>query len=363
MRMRNGIAFLMGLVTILGVAAWSEPRAELMGNQYRNSVYNVWFARPNEAWKFLEIPAPKDESSAPCRALAAFSNGNGQAIAMLAHCAVAPLSTIRDAGDLQDRWPSLVGEIINLVSTGESSPVLEDSVYEVTTECVRFELHYRSATPGDVDVLENWVTGILVCDTTNQQHIYAIRCAAPAAAAKAWESDFTRIMPTLRYDGPRRLTVFVPKSNLAVWLFVLVAGFVAGGLVLILRSYSRKAGARETAKALMTMAAAERARSDFENVPDGMTASGDSGYGPERVGWPAEPPTPPDYSVINPGNRSADPYPASDPMNVPDSMPVASPEVAVQTQVANGFWKCTCGRINPANYEFCARCNLDRPKK
>ncbi len=377
MRMRTWIAVLTGLLSVLGSFTQTTTQAELNGNYYRNAEYYISFGRPNEAWKFLEIPAPKSELAVPCRALAAFSNGDGQAIAMLAHCAVHPISTIGNAGDLSNRWPSLVREIISLVSTGETNPSVEDSTYEVTTEAVRFELHYQSTTPGDIEVLENWVTGFLVCDTSNQQHIYAIRCAAPQAAAKAWESDFTRIMPTLRYDGPQRLTVFVPKSHIGTWLFILALGFAAGIMFLILRSYSRKAGARASSRALMNMAAADRAQANFENVPDRLTSTPDSPYGdgPERVGWQPEPPSRPDYSVITPGSRSTQPYPAPDHMNIPDamnvpdamnmpdSMSVPAPDVAVQTKVADGFWKCSCGRINPASYEFCARCNLDRPKK
>jgi hypothetical protein len=348
---------------LLGFSFPPFAGADLSGNCYTDPLHHVSFGRPNEAWKFLDIPSPTTVGASPCRALAVFSNGDGQAIAMLAHCPVQPVYSIHDASDLNDRWPSLVGEIISLVSTGESSASVEDSTHEVTADGASFDIRYRSASPADGEFLENWVAGFLVRDTADQQHIYAIRCAAPQAAYKAWESDFARIMPTLRYEGPRRTPVFIPKSNLKFWFFLVGFGSLAGIVLMVLRSRKKTGDLRISMQSMQNMASAERVKSDMENIPDQMHSTHHASDGPERVGWPDNASTAPDRPQIASRNRATAPCPASDLAPISNSSVESDSAVAVHTEPANGFWKCACGRINPASHEFCARCNLDRPKK
>ena len=363
MRLIRHILILVAVAGLAGLSSVQPVWAELAGNYYINPLHHVSFGRPNEAWKFLEIPPPQTGSLMQGRALAVFTDGDGEAIAMLAHCPIDPVNALRGAGDMNDRWPSMVGEIIALVSTGETSPWVEDSAYETTAQAVTFDIRYRSVSPGDGEFLENWVTGFLVRDTADQQHIYAIRCAAPQAGYKAWESDFARIMPTLRFEGPRRAPVFIPQSTLKYWLFWGGLGAVLGVVFIVIRSHRRKTEFRESVRAMQHMESTAKAQADLQNIPDQVASSMELSNVPDQFTWPAELPPVAEHTAAHASVRNQAPYLPPDTGHTPDTSSPAEPAVAVQSELANGFWKCVCGRINPASYEFCARCNADHGKK
>jgi len=363
MRRHGYPSLIIGLIAFLFQFSVQLAQAELRDNYYVSSVHSVSFGRPNEAWKFLEIPPPNAGNGAQLRPVAVFSNGDGQAIALLVHRPIGPDNTIFSADDLDRRWPSMVNEIIALVGTGESSPTVDESRHDITGDAATFDIHYRSVSPADGEFLENWVTGFVVRDTTDQQHLYAVRCAAPQAAFKAWESDFARIMPTLRFEGQRRTPVFAPHSSLVHWWFIFAGVAVLGVLLMGLRSRRRKGAVLDARRSLQHMEASGKAHAELQNVPDQLNMPTDSSYGPERIGWPSDLPRVPEHQLFSSGaERPATPV-QHEPGQMPDASVTSSPAVAVQSEVATGLWKCACGRINPISYDFCARCNLDRVKK
>lgn len=333
--------------------------AQLQGNQYSNPVHHVTFACPDDTWRFLEAPSQGN-------AVAAFSNSDGQAIALLVHRPLVANEAIASEKDLNKRWTSLADEIIAIVNTGESSPMIETSTHGVTADAATFEIIFRSVSPGGGEILKNWVTGIVVRDPSDQQHIYAVRCAAPEPAFNAWQADFSQIMGTLRYEGERRAPVFLEHS-LPVWQWA-VPLLAIGILLVLLRMRSR---ARATAYRRRMEANIAPKTSEADHTPDQFYATGGLPVAPTHEDSSSLLANIPDQMVIpnslgRPSSFASTGYvPAGHGMTDAGASADAQTgqAVAVHPEVPANFWTCACGRINPNTYEFCARCNADKVKK
>jgi len=321
----SAVIVALGLVLTLTVA-----HAEMRGNTYSSLQHRISFTRPDASWELRENPAREN-------AVALFSNGQGRVIALLSHRVLAPADVVVSPGDLRDRWSEFAYDIAAMGSPDETGITVRDADYEPYDDGVTFQLSYTSQSKVMGGKVRNVVTGLIVRDTDGHQHIYSLRCAAADNIYEAWESQFERILPTLTFDGQRQVP-FYTSAPVPWWWFALGVLVLFVVIKLILRS-------RHT---------------------EPMESS--------RVRQEPAPPTlPPGTSL--PGMVDDNTVP-----NVPDQMLVAADlddsrndipdqvyhDAAAEGQTYNenatpaGFWKCDCGRLNPGQHEFCARCNADR---
>lgn len=332
------------IIVILLVPA---AQAQLRGNTYTSQQHHVSFTRPDRSWEFRAEPAHDN-------GVALFSNGQGTVIALLMHKAIPPRQVIDSPGQLEKRWPALATQFAGMANAGESGYVIETSHYEVRDNTIQFDIRYGSSMPHTGDRLANWVHGMIVRGNDDRQHIYAIRCAAPAGVFNAWESQFDLIVPTLTYNAPVGSPVYV-SAPIPTWWYAAGVVILLGGLLLLKRNSNSRRG---TVTHQRPLSAPSTPAAPF--IP-GMP-----------IGSQLPPEVAPSYDPNAP-----DQIAAADLSNVPDQYyyqgaheqaqqeadghehaPIPNPDA---TSVVE-FWKCSCGRMNPATESYCARCNADRPE-
>ena len=326
-------------------------QAQMRGNTYTSQKDHVSFTRPDRSWEFRAQPAHDN-------GVGLFSNGQGTVIALLMHRAIPPRQVIESAGQLERDWPQIANQIAGMANAGESGYVIASSDYELRDNTIRFDIRYGSSMPHTGERLTNWVHGMIVHGNDDRQHIYAIRCAAPAGVFSAWESQFDLIVPTLAYAGQVKSPVYV-SAPLSTWWYVGGVALLLAGLVFLkLNSSSRQESP------------APRRPMSAPTTPSAATTA------PFIPGMPVGSQLPPE-TAPPPASGVGDDMDAADLSNVPDQFyyqgaheqaqreaeghqhaPIPNPEA---TSVVE-FWKCSCGRMNPATESYCARCNADRPE-
>lgn len=323
------------LVIALGsVVALTVAHAEMRGNTYSSQQHQVSFTRPDGSWEIRDNPAQTN-------AVALFSNGQGRVIALLSHRVFDPANVITSPTDLRARWSGLADEIAQLGSAGESGITMFDADYNAAGDGVTFELHYTSQSKAMGGKLRNWVTGLMVRDSNNRQHIYTLRCAAADGIFDSWESQFEHIVQSHRFDGQAQ-TPFYTSAPIPWWWFA------GGALVLLIVIMLIRRG-RNTEPMVTTYVRHEPAPQPIQPLPplpSMQSGMEDDGFVPNV----------PDHMLV-----AADLSGASN--DIPDQM-YHEAAMGGQTYEENaapaGFWKCECGRMNSGDEHCCVRCNADR---
>jgi len=323
---------LSALIAALGVTvALTVAHAEMRGNTFSSQQHQISFTRPDGSWQMRENPAQNN-------AVALFSNGQGRVIALLSHRVLDPANVITSPGDLRDRWSLLVDEITRISSAGEPDLSLFDANYEAADDGVTFDLNYTSQSKAMGGKLRNWVTGLMVRDSDNRQHIYILRCAAPDGIFDAWESQFEHIAQSLQFDGQRQ-TPFYTAAPVPWWWFA--GGALALLIVIMLIRRRRNVDPLSSARVHQ-----ELTPQPLPPLPPPHPDDVDDGFVPNV----------PDQMLV-----AIDLSEASN--NIPDQMyhEAALEGRAYEDNAASaGFWKCECGRMNAGDEDFCVRCNADR---
>lgn len=323
------------LIIALGlIVAWTVAHAGMRGNTYYNDQHRISFDRPDGSWEVRENPAQD-------HAVALFSNGQGRVIALLSDRMIPPKDVITSPSDLRGRWPALADEIRAMASPRETEILMYDAVYNATDAIVTFDLHYTSRNKSMGGKVRNWVTGLMVRDSDNRQHIYSLRCAAPEETFESWESQFERIMPTLSYTGQKKAP-FYTSAPIPWYWFALGALALIVVVALIRRSKQQPESyvpvrPRPESAPQMPASPAPAPEADdgtVPNVPDQMLVAAD---------------------LTDPTSAATD--------DIPDLMyreAAADGQTYNESDAPQGFWKCECGRMNAADEEYCVRCNADR---
>jgi len=323
---------LSALTLALGLlVALTAAQAAMRGNTYSNDQHQVSFSRPDASWELRDNPAQEN-------AVALFSNGQGRVIALLSHRVLDPSDVITSPGNLRDRWSALVDEIAAMGSAGETGISIFDADYDASENGVTFELNYTSQSRAMGGKVRNWVTGLMVRDSDNRQHIYTVRCAAADGIFDSWVSQFEHVAPTLSFTGQRQMP-FYTSAPMPWWWFAL------GALALIVAVKFALRGRRTEPMVH------QRPRPHPEVAPQTLPPMGSSPDMDDDFV-----PNVPDQMLV-----AAELDDASN--DIPDQM---YHEAAAEGQIYNegappaGFWKCECGRVNAGDEDFCVRCNADR---
>jgi len=312
--------------------------AALNGNTYSSLQHQVSFTRPDESWELRESPAK-------AHAVSVFSNGEGRAIALLLHIAVKPSEVVSSPIDLRDRWNQLASMIASSANAGEGNAMIETSRYDIVDGRIEFDVHYTCVIPGTSSELTNWVSGFILRDTQDRQHIFAVRCAAGSAVFDAWQTQFERITASLQYDDSRAATVYTDPP-IPLWWWFGGAAIVIGIIFIATR---RREAPMHRLKHPVT-------------IP-GMAPAGIGGLPPAQMGMPpfgGGVPNIPDQML-----PAADLGAPADLSNVPDSVFYSAGAndqlpTAEQLGASPDFWKCSCGRVNPGSTDHCVRCDAVR---
>lgn len=325
---------LFALILALGVVVvWTIAHAGMRGNTYSSDQHRISFTRPDGSWELRENPAQTN-------AVALFSNGQGRVIALLSHRVLAPSDVITSPGNLRDRWPQLVSDISAMTSPDESGISIYDADYNASDDGVTFELNYSSQSRSMGGKVRNWVTGLMVRDSGDRQHIYTLRCAAYDGIFGSWESQFERIAPTLTFDGQRQVP-FYTAAPIPWWWYALGALVLIVVLMIVFRK-------KESEVVIPS-------RPHPEPKPQAATLlSPTSETGDGAV------PNVPDRTLVAADLSGADAEQTDD---IPDLMyreAAAEGQTYNESPAPEGFWKCECGRMNAADEEYCVRCNADR---
>ncbi|MBD3297549.1 MAG: hypothetical protein GF341_02760 [candidate division Zixibacteria bacterium] len=333
-----------GALALLVLLIVTPASAEMRGNVYSSHLHDVTFARPDGSWELRNHPAHEN-------GVALFSNGEGTVIALLLHQAIAPRNVISSVGELGTQWPKLANQIAAMSNAGQSGVTVTESRYEATNDQIEFEIYFSSTLPNGHTSLTNWLRGMIVRDTEDRQHLYAIRCAAADGVFSAWETQFELIMPTLAYTGSTATPVYTGKP-FSYWWY-------GGGVVALLLLFMFFRRGSDTSDEIVRRRPA-RTQPQQGAVTQPMPAAGQPPLTPAKLSESG--PIPTDDSSPTPEEL----------MNVPESFYYQNaqgqgaghehPDVAPGGPASTGgFWKCTCGRVNPGAESYCARCNADRP--
>lgn len=204
-------------LAIAWLLAPALPGAVMVGDRYTSQLHQVSFSRPDQSWELRDNPVQTN-------AVAAFSNGEGRAVALLLHIAIKPSDVVSSPAAVRERWGVLASQIAAAANAGEGEPLIETSRYEIIDGGVEFDIHYRSNTPGRS--ITNWVSGFILRDLNNRQHIYAVRCAAGDGSFDAWQSQFERIAASVQYDGSRAAVLYTNPPIPVWWWFAGVAALL-----------------------------------------------------------------------------------------------------------------------------------------
>ncbi len=319
------------LLAAVGVlVAITVARAALRGDTYSSDQHRVSFVRPDASWELRDNPAQQN-------AVALFSNGQGRVIALLSHRVLDPGDVFTSPGNLRERWNDVVNQITSMASAGETAISVFDADYTASDNGVTFELNYSSQSPAMGGKVRNWVTGLMVRDSDNRQHIYTLRCAASDGLFDSWESQFERIAPSLSFTGQRQ-SPFYTSVPIPWWWFALGALVVIAVVKFAMRGRRSEPLIRPRPRPPIAPPAPAPMEEPHPTVDDGMI------------------PNVPDSMLV-----AADLGDSTD--DIPDQMyheAAAEGQTYSETQAPIDFWKCECGRVNSGDEEFCVRCNADR---
>ena len=340
-------------IALLGIGLLvTSGHADLNNDTFTSQRHKVTLSRPDASWELRDNPAQD-------HAVALFSNGEGKVIALLIHEALPASDVLTSPDDLKSRWPELSSRITQIANGGSSGVTIEFSEHKLEPSSIVFDIVFTGNSPYGGEPLRSWVSGMIIRDNSGRQHIYGVCCAAPQSSFGSWEGQFERIGQSLSFTGQKNAAVFTsPPAPRWWWL-------LGGVLLLVVFLVARQLTAKAKHSAnVARMDATSRKAPTFEDMGAGMgsfAGAGDNTLQP----MPLEPASDTELSNV-PDQFLAQQHHASEEPHEHGAL--AATATATGDSVPDGespanFWKCRCGRMNPLDDAFCARCNLDKPKK